>query len=132
MECELYINLQIPINSLFVIIFLVQELHVNLLTCLLYTKLFNKYFYMAPTMVLSRKFPEKIGPGAAFFHGVWVLRLKNSQKTTFVNNHTEGRSLFVIEVETLWAGPQSGAWFQPKPLVGRLKLSGGDQNSIEI
>ena len=58
------------------------------------------------------------------------------QKTTLVNNHSEGGrgSIFLIEVKTLLAGLQSEAWFQPKPLAGAggLKLSAGDQNSMEF
>ena len=67
MECKLYINLQIPINSSFVILFLVQEFSVNTAD-MLKKKIFNKYFYIiGVSMVLSRKFPEKFGPGRFFF-----------------------------------------------------------------
>ena len=76
-------------------------------------------------MVLSRNSPKKLVLGH-FFYGIWVLRLKNRQKKTLINNQSEGGTLFVIEMETLWAGPQSGAWFQPKTFVGGPKLSAGD------
>ena len=106
------------------IIFLVQELHVNTADPL--HKVFNKYFYIIRTIQwcfnsIFTKIPLKIGPGATYCHGIWFLRLKigeepftmtqtrPSQKKTLVNNHSEGGSLFVLEVEALLAGPHSGA-----------------------
>ena len=71
MECQLYIDLQIPINSKFVIISLVQELHVNTADTLS-KKIFHKYLSMVQWCFhgIFTKSPKKIGPGATFFLGI--------------------------------------------------------------